>query len=162
MRSAQWLFVVGALLFVFGIGFVVVAARSVRVAPAAESRAVQTPVASVKQIMAGIVGPGAATVFESVSTTVTEKGIEEKAPGTDVEWAQVGNSAAAIAEAGNLLMMEGRAVDRGDWMKMSQAMIEAARETLKAVAAKDAEGILAAGEPLNTSCDSCHSRYQRQ
>ena len=161
MRPVQWLFVVSAALFVFGVGFVVVGARTAR-----QVRPVEGPpivaVASVKQIMNGIVAPGAKTVFSAVSTTVSAKGIEEKAPQNDAEWAVVGNSAAAIAEAGNVLMMNGRAVDRGNWIKMSQAMIEAARQTLKAVDAKSTDGILDAGAVLNTSCDNCHQRYQRQ
>jgi cytochrome c556 len=157
-------FVISALLFVVGIGFVVVGARAARQQPAAPAveRAALVPVATVKQIMAGIVGPGAGVVFDSVSTTVSAAGVEEKAPGNDQEWAVVGNSAAALAEAGNLLMMDGRAVDRADWMKMSQAMIDAARQALKAVDAKSADGILEVGDKLNQSCDTCHERYQRQ
>jgi cytochrome c556 len=41
-------------------------------------------------------------------------------------------------------------------------MIDASRQVLKAVEAKSADGILAAGEPLNVSCDNCHQRYNRQ
>jgi cytochrome c556 len=47
-------------------------------------------------------------------------------------------------------------------MKMSQAMIDAARKTLKAVDARSADGILEVGDELNQSCDTCHERYQRQ
>ncbi len=164
MRTSLPLFVVSALLFVFGLGFVVVGARAARQQPAAAvlSDTPLVPVATVKQIMGGIVAPAATVIFESVSTTVSEKGVEEKAPASEEEWAAVGNSAAALAEAGNLLMMEGRAVDRGDWIKMSQAMIDAGRQNLKAVEAKSADGILDAGAVLNTSCDDCHQRYQRQ
>jgi hypothetical protein len=165
MRNSLSLFVISALLFVLGLGFVVVGARSAKqpaAAPTAAERVPLVPVASVKQIMGGIVGPAAMVIFESVSTTVSEKGVEEKAPANDEEWAVVGNSAAALAEAGNLLMMDGRAVDRGDWVKMSQAMIEAARQNLKAVDAKSTDGILEAGSVLNNTCDDCHQRYQRQ
>ena len=61
-----------------------------------------------------------------------------------------------------MLMSEGRALDRGDWIKMSQGMIDAAQLTLKAVAKKNPEDVLAAGEIVNTSCDNCHERYTRQ
>jgi hypothetical protein len=164
MRNPLALFVVSGLLFVFGIGFVVVAARSAKTVPVvAETVSLKMmPIASTRQLMGGIIAPGATVVFESVSTTVTENGVDEKAPRTDEDWAMVGNAAAALAEAGNLLMVDGRAVDRGEWMKMSQAMIDASKLVLKAVDAQDTEGILAAGEPLNESCDSCHQRYQRQ
>ncbi len=160
MKLVNGLFVTGALLFVFGIGFVVVGARTARQTPATTTAAL-TPVASVKQIMNGIVNPGATTVFDAVSTTISDKGIEEKAPQNDAEWAVIGDSAAALAEAGNLLMMDGRLVDRTDWITMSQAMIDASKQTLKAVEAKSTDGVLEAGSALNTSCDNCHRRYQR-
>jgi cytochrome c556 len=162
MRSANWLFLVSAALFVFGVGFVVVGAGEARKGAATVASApAARPLASVKQIMAGIVGPSAMTVFDAVSTTVTLNGVEEKAPKTDEEWALVGAAAASLAESGQLLMAEGRAVDRGDWIKMSQAMIDAGVTTLKAVEAKDKDGVLNAGEAVNTSCDTCHRRYQR-
>jgi hypothetical protein len=162
MKSVHALFAVGALLFVFGIGFVVVGARSARQGSAAQPASPIVPVASVKQIMNGIIMPAATVVFDSVSSTVSERGVEEVVPRNDGEWAAVGDSAAALAEAGNLLMMDGRAVDRGDWIAMSQAMIAAAQQTLKAVEARNPDGILEAGSELNTSCDNCHQRYQRQ
>src|SRR5262245_37203001 len=163
MRTVQWLFVVSAALFICGIGFVVVGARSARQqAPVAVERPVMVPVATVKQLMRGIVGPGAKVVFEAVSTTVSVKGVEEKKPQNDEEWAEVGNAAAALAEAGNLMMVEGRAIGRGDWVKMSGALVEAAKRSLKAVEDKNPEAVLIAGEGLNTSCDNCHEKYQRQ
>ena len=73
----------------------------------------------------------------------------------------MGNSAVALAEAGNLLMMEGRAVDKGEWIKMSQAMIDAAKVALKATEAKSADAVLDSGDAINQSCDNCHQRYQR-
>ena len=96
MRTIHWLFVVSLALFVSGVGFVIAGARTARRAPAAATPAiVVTPVASVKQIMKGIVGPAANTVFNSVSTTVTKAGVEEVAPHTDQEWEALGNTAAA-------------------------------------------------------------------
>jgi len=163
MRIVHWLFVLSVALFVSGIGFVIAGARTARQAPAAADIAAAslTPVASVKQIMKGIVGPAATVVFSSVGTTMTAKGTEERAPHTDAEWEVVGNAAAALIESGNLLMMGSRAVDTGDWLKESQALVEAGKEALKATQAKDADGVLAAGEPVNQSCDSCHRKYQR-
>jgi hypothetical protein len=161
MRLVQSLFVVGALLFIFGIGFVVVGARTARQAPP-PPRQTLTPVASVKQLMNGMITPSAGAVFDSVSTIVDIKGVEEKFPRDDAEWAMVGNAAATLAEAGNLMMMEGRAVDQGEWIKISQAMIDAAKQTLKAVDAKSPEAVLEAGSAIYDSCNNCHKQYQRQ
>jgi len=160
MRTGHWFFIVSVALFISGIGFIIAAGRTTRDAPRIGDP-VAAPVGNVKQIMKGIVGPAAAVVFESVSTTLTEAGREDKLPRTDAEWEAVGNSAIALAEAGNLLMMEGRAVDKGEWIKMSKAMIDAAKVALKATEAKSADDVLASGDAINVSCDNCHRRYQR-
>jgi hypothetical protein len=164
VRTVHWLFVVGLLLFVFGLAFIIAGARLARQAPKASAAAdvVLTPVASVKQIMKGTVGPAANRVFESVQVSVTKEGTEEKAPQTDAEWEAVGNDAAVLAEAGNLIMMKGRAIDNGDWMKISRQMIDASKVVLKAVEAKSPDKILESGEALNGSCDTCHEKYSRQ
>ena len=161
MRTVHWLFVVSVGLFIFGIGFVIAGARTSRQAAPPEASAM-TPVASVKQIMNGIVAPAATAVFGSVGTIISAAGIDERRPRNDEEWAAVGNSAAALVESGNLLVMGDRAVDRGDWVTMSRELTDAGIMVLKAVEAKDPEGILSAGATLNTSCDNCHQRYQRQ
>jgi cytochrome c556 len=162
MKTVHWLFIVSVALFVSGIGFVIAGARSARQAPAVDTTAISvTPVASVKQIMKGIVGPAATVVFDAVSTTVSIKGIEEKAPQTDAEWEALGNTAAALSESGNLMLTGGRAVDKEDWVKESRAMIDAGKAVLKATQDKSPNGVLAAGEALNESCDNCHRKYQR-
>jgi hypothetical protein len=94
-------------------------------------------------------------------TNVTIKGVEEKAPQTDQEWAAVGNAAAAIIESGNLLLMGPRMIDKGDWAKMSKAMIDAGVVALKAVEARSPDQVLASGEAVNDSCDNCHLKYRR-
>ena len=160
MKIRHWFFLVGVLLFVAGIGFTIAGARAARLAPVVEAP-ITTPIATVKQIMKGIVTPAAMTVFNAVSTTVSFKGIEEKQPRSDEEWEAVGNGAAALIESGNLLLMGTRAIDKDEWVKMSQAMIEAGKLTLKATKDKSADGVLAAGEQVNASCDACHRRYQR-
>src|SRR5947208_2204528 len=108
MKIVYWLFMVSIALFVCGVGFIIAGARSARAAVVVDAPAI-VPVASVKQIMKGITGPAADVIFNSVSTSVTAKGVEEKAPHTDAEWEVVGNSAAAIAESGNLMLVGSRA-----------------------------------------------------
>ena len=162
MRMVYWLFVISAALFVSGIGFIVAGARSAPGTTLAVEAPVTTPVASVKQIMIGIVAPAARVVFESVGTIISAAGIEERAPKTDEDWAEVGSSGAALVESGNLLVMGDRAVDREDWVKMSRALSEAGMLVLKATEAKSADGVLAAGATVNETCDNCHRKYQRE
>jgi hypothetical protein len=162
MRMVNWLFVVSVALFISGIGFIVAGARATQRGPAAPEAPALTPVASVKQIMNGIVQPAANVVFGSVGTIISAAGIVEKSPKTDEEWAAVGSSAVALVESANLLLMGDRAVDRGDWVTMSRALADAGMETLKATEAKSSEGVLAAGAVVNQTCDNCHRKYQRE
>ena len=161
MRVMHWLFLVSAALFVVGIAFLVASTRPMDDRPAVEAAATK-PVASVQQIMRGIVAPAASVVYSSVATTITPSGTEERAPRTDGEWNAVGDSAAALVESGNLLMLGERAVDKGDWMTMSRALMDASRVALKAVEARNVEALFGSGEAINATCESCHQRYQRQ
>jgi hypothetical protein len=163
MRTVHWLFFVSAALFISGIGFIIASARTREVAPVAAPSAAPAlpPVATVKQIMAGIVMPSAAKVWDSVSTIVDKGGVQENVPRTDEEWAVVGASAAALIESANLLTIGKRAVDQGDWVKMAKDMADAAQTAMKATTDKNPDGILAAGEKINETCDNCHQKYQR-
>jgi hypothetical protein len=161
MRTVHWLFLVSVALFISGIGFIIASARTTQVEAVAPPAPSLPPVASVKQIMAGIVMPSAASIWDSVSTIVDAKGVQENQPRTDEEWAGVGANAAALIESANLLLVGNRPVDQGDWVKMSKAMADAGRIALKAAADKNPEGILEAGEAINQTCDNCHQKYQR-
>jgi hypothetical protein len=160
MKIIYWMFLISAALFVTGIGFIIAGARTTAQAPV-EATAI-TPVASIRQIMIGITGPATRVVLEAVGTTISASGVEERAPKTDEDWETVGNSAAAVIESGNLILMSGRAIDTGAWVEMSQAMIDAAKVSLRAVESRNTEDLFASGEALNASCDTCHERYQRQ
>jgi hypothetical protein len=163
MRSVQWLFVVGALLFITGIGFVIAGAREARSAgPPVEAAPAAAPVASVKQIMAVITGPAASTIYNSVSTIVSLEGIKETAPQNDEEWAALAATAAALAESGNLMLTPGRAIDDGDWVKMTRDFIDKSVAVIKAAEQKSTDAILSTGSDLNQTCDTCHEKYQRQ
>jgi hypothetical protein len=69
--------------------------------------AVQPPVASIKQITAGIVMPAANVIFDSVSMIVDAKDVQENQPRTEEEWARLGAADArkpeGILEAGEAI-----------------------------------------------------------
>jgi len=154
VRTTYGLLIVSLLLFVFGIWFVLAVARSAGGPPAAP------PVATVAELMDGIVSPAAGVVYAAVGTTVTREGIQETRPKDDREWRRVAGNAAALIEASELLKVQGRAKDSEDWATIAKAMGDAAAEARAAAQKKDAEGILAAGERLNNSCDNCHRKFQ--
>jgi hypothetical protein len=162
MKTVYWLFVVSVALFVSGVAFIVAGARTTEAAGAAPAVVETTPAASVKQIMIGITNPAAYVVYEAVGTKTTTKGVEEIAPQNDEEWQKVESAAAAIVESGNLLLTGNRLLDRGDWVKMINDMMEHGRAAMKAAQAKDKDKIVEAGGELNNTCDTCHARYSRQ
>jgi hypothetical protein len=156
MRMAQWTLILSGMMFVASIWFVLAGARNAATATpviAGES------LASIKQIMDGIVAPASTTVYESVSIIVDEKGITENYPRTEEEWDVVSASAVALAEAGNLLMVGKRVVDEDRWPKLVQAMMDASLISMKAADSRDRDALLASGEALNDSCDNCHRTY---
>ena len=65
----------------------------------------------------------------------------------------------ALAEAANLLIMEGRARDQDQWISMSQAMADAAMLAFDAAAAEDPERIFDLGEVVYETCNNCHTLY---
>src|SRR5258708_11442996 len=83
------------------------------------------PVADVKQLMQGVVDPSADGVWQSVAIIFTKNHVEERRPRTQKEWEAVRAHAMTLAEAGNLLMMPGRAKDGNDWMKFAQELVDA-------------------------------------
>jgi len=162
MRTIYWLFAVSVALFISGVGFIIAGERTARAAtPAATAGPEIAPVATVKQIMIGITNPAAYVVYEAVGTKTTVKGTEEIAPQTEEDWAKVGSAAAAVVESGNLMLTGSRAIDKGDWVKMTRDMMAQGEKAMKAAADKSTDGIVGAGGDLNTTCDNCHARYQR-
>ncbi len=164
MRTVHWLFVVGVALFLTGVGFVIAGARAT-LATTSPVAATETPViesgATVKQIMRAIVMPAAATIWDSVSTTVSAQGTVDTRPENDEAWATVAANAAVLAESAKLLVDSHRAPDGGEWMTMARAMADAANIARKAAESKDVDGILEVGDTINKTCDNCHDRYSR-
>ncbi len=109
--------------------------------------------------MSWIMDPNADVVWAAVGTIFTAEGEQKIAPKTDEEWTAVRNSAATVIECGNLLMMEGRASDQGEWMKRVQELMRTANEVLQAVDAKDAETLFTAGSDMYLACSACHAQY---
>jgi len=165
MKTVNWLFAISVALFIGGIAFIIADERTARAATptAAAAAAIDTaPVASTKQIMVGITNPAAYVIYEAVGTKTTSKGIEEIAPQTDEDWQKVESAGAAVVESGNLILTGNRAIDKGDWVKMTHDMMDKAKLAMAAAKAKDKDKIVETGGDLNVTCDNCHMRYSRE
>src|SRR5215467_7242243 len=94
----------------------------------------QEAVGTVKQVMSGILEPAADSYWDAVGSVADKSGIHEFAPKTDEEWTAVERAALATAETGNLLMMEGRALDRDRWMTLAKGLVAAGKDAMAAAA----------------------------
>ena len=166
MRQRYWLFLVSVLLFVGGIGFIIAAERTRReagpgAAPPSEARAAAS-LATVRQLMNGMIQPSAEHVWESISVTVSEKGTEEKQPQTDEEWQQVETSAVMLVESATLLLQGNRDPGGDVWSKAAKDMAEASALTAKAAKAHNKDDVFKLGETIYRACTDCHATYLRQ
>jgi hypothetical protein len=107
------------------------------------------PVGTVRQIMLDIVAPTSDVIFK----------VPNQAPKNDKEWTAVQDSALTLAEAGNLLLMPGRAKDKGDWTKFSKSLISQGTKAFRAANAKDAKSLEDIGNDIDDVCETCHAKY---
>jgi hypothetical protein len=117
------------------------------------------PVATTAVLMRGTIALAAADYWASVSIVVDADGEHENVPADDEEWSRVWASAITLAESGNLLMMAPRALDQGEWMRLSGEMIDIGLEAARVADKKDAIGVLDVGEQLYNLCTECHQKY---
>ena len=107
------------------------------------------PIADAKQLMHAIVIPMSNVVFR----------VEVEPPKDDKEWETVQNAALALAEAGNLLMIPGRAKDNAEWMKRAESLIDVSVKAKKAADEKDADAVVKIGYEIFDVCAACHDQY---
>jgi cytochrome c556 len=107
-------------------------------------------VGTMSQLMVNIVYPTSNAIFY----------IARGAPKNQVEWDQMANNALTLAESGNLLMMPARARDNGKWMTDAKLLVDVGAAAYKAAQAKDADGLMALSDQLNTACVQCHQDFR--
>ena len=117
------------------------------------------PVATVLDLMRGTVTLSAEVYWESVSIVIDIEGVHENQPETDNEWIEVWSAAMTLAESGNLLMMPPRAVDQGEWIRISTALVDVGLKAAQVALDRDFEGVLAVGEEIYNVCVECHRIY---
>ena len=108
------------------------------------------PVASIMQIHEAMISPSSDAIFD----------VGREAPKSDKEWIAVRNHAVILAESGNMLMLDGRAKDKRDWMKFSAGLAQAAGAALKAAEARNLDALLEAGDRIVPVCEACHEPYR--
>jgi hypothetical protein len=135
---------------------VITICSSVQCGSTAQSESRFQPVATIDQLMDGIVAPASEALFDAV---VYSNGRVEHAPATEDDWLRLQTQALVVAEAGNLLVMPSRAKDEGNWLTLSRAMTDEAVNVARAAEAKDVERVLQTGSALYRTCVACHRQY---
>ena len=134
--------------------------------------------------MRAIIDPSADAIWDAVVTDATAEGIVETRPETAGDWARLHHHAVVIAEATNLLIVEGRRIaapesrselpgidlhpdaiqelmteDWRAWVESASGLRDASVIVLDAIDARQVDALLAAGTALDAACENCHSRY---
>lgn len=144
----------------------------------------QRPAATVEELMRSMVDPAADAVWDAVVTDATEDGVVEIRPETDGDWLRLRRHAVTLAEASNLLLIEGRRIaapesrselpgvdlhpdaiqelvteDWDAWAEVASGMHDTSLLVLDAVEGRDVDALLAAGTALDVACENCHALY---
>jgi len=142
--------------------------------------------AGIQDIMAYMIDPAADFLWDSVSTSVTSAGTEEKQPRTDAEWNEVRKQAVILTESANLILMADRHVaragntledhgtpgnltateseraittDRATFESFAHALRDVGKRMLQAADEKNPQAILDAGDTMDQVCEGCHLKF---
>src|SRR5262245_60551612 len=152
--------------------------------PAAAAASPFRPVASIREVMNSVIDPSVDEVWNSVGSTVDEKGLTDRAPSQDEHWAEVRRHALIVSEAANLLLMHNRPVAppgapslapgveltpeeiRGlidknpeGWDFYVQQFQDSLKPALDAIDKKDSQALFDAGEKIDETCENCHQTF---
>ena len=118
-----------------------------------------TPVANLQELMATVVDPAADFYWDAVGWIIDENGTEEIRPRSPEEWDLVRNAAFVVAESGNLMMMQGRAIDEELFGTYAQAMVDVGRRAIEVAEARDEMAVFDVGAEIYAVCTGCHATY---
>jgi hypothetical protein len=140
----------------------------------------------ITDIMRYEIDPSADALWDSVGTYVDKHGTENRQPHTPEQWAEMRGRAVILAEAANLLMMEGRQVaiaghevedtgtpgnltaaqaqaaidkDRAVFLSFARALGDVAAQMIKATEEKNAAALWDQGAALDEVCEGCHLKF---
>lgn len=145
-------------------------------APASPSPAPRVE-ATLNQLMRGLLFSNANVVFFAQSNDPAAVKPAEKASGaTDPlagvygGWTAVENSAMALSEAANLLLIPGRVCSNGkmapvsdpEWVKYVEGLRVAGLVAYQAAQSKNMDKMLDAADQVSTACLNCHDRYRQK
>ena len=151
---------------------------------ASEPAPEMAPIATVEELMRSMIDPAADAVWDAVVIEATADGIVETRPETEGDWLRLRRHAVTLAEASNLLLIEGRRIaaresrselpgidlhpdaiqelvaeDWNAWVETARGLRATSRVVLDAVEARDVDALLEAGTELDLACENCHAVF---
>ncbi len=138
--------------------------------------------ATIRELMDSTVDPAADGLWDAVAVTSTKKGVDEKQPRTDEEWAAVRRHAVTLMESMNLVVMNGRhaappgtkagegeltpdeidqhiAANPDALVGFAKALRASAQKSLTAIDKKDVQGLFESGGEIDEACEVCHVTF---
>jgi hypothetical protein len=135
------------------------------------------PVMTVNQLMRGILFPLGNAVFfaqaddpDALSRDPQPSASPNPLTGLFGGWEAVENSALALAESADLMLIPGRAcsngevvnVDDADWIRFVDDLRETSVAAYEAALTKDQDAMVDASGTLSEACLACHRVYRRE
>jgi hypothetical protein len=117
------------------------------------------PVADLPTLMSAIVDPAADFYWDAVGWIVDSTGTEFIRPQSPEAWDSVRNAAFVVAESGNLMMMQGRAIDEEAYSTFALAMVTVGQRAIEVAEARDEMGVFDVGAEMYAVCTGCHATY---
>ena len=114
---------------------------------------------TVDELMHLVLEPSADVLWDSAGFVLTVEGETSLAPTTEEGWFAVESAAGVVAESGNLLLLPERALQRSDWIRFTNEMVDAAQDARTAALELDDARLFQAGADLYQSCVKCHTKY---
>ncbi|MGE3844412.1 MAG: hypothetical protein AB7I50_22845 [Vicinamibacterales bacterium] len=116
------------------------------------------PMISDRLVMQEIVDPSARAIWDAIGETLLDTGTQP-APNKEAAWQSVRRGAITLAEAGNLLQLEGRPRDQDVWIRTAKALADAGAAALAAAEAKNLEKLTEVGDQIYLACEECHKTH---
>ena len=99
-----------------------------------------------------------AMIMEQVDVLWKVSGPED-APKDDDGWHKIDHAAIAMIETAKFLQLSHLAKDQDEWVKRTNAMMDAANLARQSIKEKNADKLFEAGGVVEESCASCHKMY---
>lgn len=113
-----------------------------------------TPLVTIKELMEKTITPATNTLWNAYEP-----------PTEEAQWAALEEAAITLLVAANVNAMGGTGpmdnewVQEPSWRAFNQVMIDAGRDSLEAIRARDHDALLAAGDVLYPPCEGCHLQF---